>query len=455
MRAAEHEHREHELEEPAAPEAAPVDPSPLSPPPPQPPPPAAERVLVPRWIQLVLLPLALLGAWALVRASGPVVLLFTVAALIALLLNPLVTLLRHARFPRGLAVFTVFAAVLLALGGIGVLLANPVADQLSAFRDSVPDVFDGANRALTDFQAWLTGNGIDLQVSKPGQTALESLGSRVAQGSGELVAFTRDALLRLAEASIALILVLVLSVYMLLYGERIGALVRGIVPRGDGTPEDDFPTRVQSAVFGYVRGQLLFSTIMGVSAGLTLWILGTLGIFPDGRTYALFFGAFYGLAELIPYVGPAVGAFPPVMIALFSSTPLDAVWLLFAFTGLQQIEGHIVAPNVFSHALRINPLLVIFALLLGGQLYGIVGAFIALPIAAVIRETVVYFRRHLVLESWGSAAAPLGLAGAPPAGRACPECGSALSAAAERCPACGTELAGVDETVAAGSAAPA
>ena len=107
------------------------------------------------------------------------------------------------------------------------------------------------------------------------------------EGSGELVAFTRDALQRLVEASIALILMIVVSVYMLLYGERIGDVVRRIVPRGDGTPEDDFPTRIQGAVFGYVRGQLLFSLIMGTSAGVCLWILGSLGIFPEGKTYAL------------------------------------------------------------------------------------------------------------------------------------------------------------------------
>ena len=153
-------------------------------------------------------------------------------------------------------------------------------------------------------------------------------------------------------------------------------------------------------MFGYVRGQLLFSLIMGTSAGVLLWILGSLGIFPEGKTYAFGFGAFYGFAELIPYVGPAVGALPPVLIALFSAEPLDALWLAIAFTALQQIEGHIVAPNVFAQALRINPLLVIFALLLGGQIYGFLGAFIALPIAAVLRETVVYLRRHLALEPW-------------------------------------------------------
>jgi predicted PurR-regulated permease PerM len=213
---------------------------------------------------------------------------------------------------------------------------------------------------------------------------------------------------------------------------------------------------VQHAVFGYVRGQLLFSTIMGLSAGIVLWVLGSLGIFPDGKTYAVVFGLWYGFAELIPYVGPAIGAGPPVLLALVSGQPLDALWLTIAFTALQQIEGHVVAPTVFSQALRINPLLVIFALLIGGRLYGFAGAFIALPIAAVLRETVVYLRRHLVLEPWGTPAATAlagagtGVAGPPPRPARCPECGAAPPARAAFCPSCGTEL---DEADAAAAAA--
>jgi predicted PurR-regulated permease PerM len=220
-------------------------------------------------------------------------------------------------------------------------------------------------------------------------------------------------------------------------------------------------------VFGYVRGQILFSLIMGTSAGLLLWVMGSLGIFPDGKTYAFFFGAWYGFAELIPYVGPAIGAAPPVLIALFSGEPLDALWLTVAFTALQQIEGHIVAPTVFSQALRINPLLVIFALLLGGQVYGFIGAFISLPLAAIVRESVVYFRRHLIFERWDlpSAAGRLGEAGgegwmpetvdAPPApSRHCPECGAPRPAGATSCPACGTELGEADADAAAASTAP-
>lgn len=441
--------------------SAPGDPAPLDEPTPAPPA-RVDPVVVPRWIQLVLLPLALLGLYGLLRAAGPILLLFLIAAIIALLLNPFVTLLRRAGFPRGLAVLCVVLSLLVVLVGLGALLASPVADQVSAFQDNVPGFVDDANAELADLQAWLDRNGIGVQVKEQGQTALQTLGDQVAQGSGDLVTFTRDALTLLVEASIALILVVVLSIYMLLYGERIGQLVRAIVPRGDGTPADDFPTRIQGAVLGYVRGQLLFSTIMGLSAGIMLYVLGSVGIFEDGKTYALFFGIFYGFAELIPYVGPAVGAAPPVLICLIGGDPLDAVWLTVGFVALQQIEGHVVAPQVFGHSLRINPLLVILALLMGGQLYGFVGAFIALPIAAIIRETAVYLRRHLVLEPWATVAPPAAMAGAgsglgarAAAGPECPECGTPLAPGATTCAACGTELGPPDEGRAATSSGPA
>ena len=126
---------------------------------------------------------------------------------------------------------------------------------------------------------------------------------------------------------------------------------------------------MQHAVFGYVRGQLLFSVAMGAGAGVALWIFGLVGVFPDGKTYALFFGAFFGLMELVPYVGPILGAIPPILVALFQD-PLTAVWVAILFVALQQLEGHVVAPLVFGQALRINPLLVIFALALGAEVCG-------------------------------------------------------------------------------------
>jgi predicted PurR-regulated permease PerM len=227
-----------------------------------------------------------------------------------------------------------------------------------------------------------------------------------------------------------------------------------VMPPGDGTPEDDYPTRVQRAVAGYVRGQLLFSTAMGTGAGLGLYLFGVLGIFPDGKTYAFAFGIFFGLMEMIPFVGPFLGALPPLLVALFQD-PLTALWVGLLFLGLQQIEGHIVAPNVFAQALRINPLLVIFALLLGGQVYGFIGAFIALPIAAIVRESVDYFRQNLRFEHWDLGTEVATTSAAPTvAQRPCPECGAPCAETATACPACGTELGGPDAEAAAASTAP-
>jgi predicted PurR-regulated permease PerM len=414
------------------------------------PPARTEPVLVPRWVQMALLPVGIAAAYLFLHAAGNILLLFIIAGLIALLLNPFVALLQKLRIPRGAAVGIVMITVIACLTGIGFLLASPISDQVSSFQHDVPRYVDDANAELADLQSWLDRNGIDIQVKEEGETALQTIGERITGGAGDVVSFTRDAVQTLVEASLALILIIVLSVYMMIYGDRIGAVARGLVPPGDGSPDDDFPTRIQASLFGYVRGQVLFSLIMGTSAGLMLWVLGSLGIFPEGKTYAVAFGVWFGFAELIPYVGPAVGGFPPVVIAALSDNPVDAVWLIIAFTILQQLEGHVVAPNVFGQALRINPILVIFALLMGGQLAGFVGAFIALPIAAILRETIVYFRRHTRFQRWDLPVEP-----PPPRTQSrCPECGVPVSAGAEECPACGADLGDRDAAAAAAAAAP-
>ena len=358
-------------------------------------------VVVARWVQLVMLPLCVLALYALAHAAGVVLLLFIVAAVIALILNPLVALVERARLPRGLAVIAVYAVFFTALPVIGFLLSGPIADQATSFADDVPHLVDEASLALDDVQDFLDDKGIDLQIKGQTDSALASLQDRVVEGSGEIVAVTGELVRRLFELSFYVILIFVLSIYMLIYGPEIGRLVRKVMPPGDGTPQDDYPTRIQRAVSGYVRGQLLFSVIMGTSAGVALWLFGVIGIFPDGRTYAFAFGLFFGVMELVPYVGPLLGALPPIIVALVQD-PLTAVWVALLFLALQQLEGHVVAPNVFGRSLRLNPLLVILALLLGGEIYGFVGALVALPIAAILRETVVYLKDHLVFEPWGS-----------------------------------------------------
>jgi predicted PurR-regulated permease PerM len=366
-------------------------------------------VVVPRWIQLVLLPLGLLGLWALARAAGTVLLILVAAAIFALILNPLVKMVSRRGVPRGLSILLIYIALFAVLGGIGVLLANPVSTQVARFERNVPTIISQANHDLANFQNWLNRNGFKVQIKQQGQTALQTLEKDVLKSSGSVVSFTRDLLGKAITIGFDLVLVLVLSVYLLVYGREIGALVRRALPPGDGTAADDFPLLIQRAVFSYVRGQLLFSLIMGTSAAVCLWIFGVIGIFPDGAHYALFFGGFYGVMELVPYIGPILGALPPVLVALFND-PISALWVALLFVALQQLEGHVVAPQVFRLSLRINPILIILSLLIGYQLYGVAGALVALPVAAVLRETAMYLRRHLVLEPWGttSRGSPLG-----------------------------------------------
>ena len=372
-------------------------------------------MVVPRWIQLVMLPLFLLALWALARAAGTVLLILIAASTFALILNPLIKILQRRRLPRGLAILLVYVGLLAALVGIGILLANPVSTQVANFKHNLPSIIKQANRDLANVQTWLNQNGIHIQIKQQGRTALQTLEKDVTKSTGSLVSFARDLLGKIVTLAFDFVLVVVLSVYLLVYGRQIGDLTRRIMPPGDGTPQDDFPLLVQRAVFGYIRGQLLFSLIMGTSAGLALWIIGSIGVFPDGAHYAIFFGGFYGVMELIPYLGPILGAVPPVLVALFND-PITALWVSLMFVALQQLEGHVVAPQVFRLSLRINPILIILSLLIGYSLYGIAGALVALPVAAVFRETVMYLRRHIVLEPWGTPSAAE-LAGAPPESR--------------------------------------
>ncbi|MGO9898538.1 MAG: AI-2E family transporter [Solirubrobacteraceae bacterium] len=390
-------------------------------------------VVVPRWIQLVLLPLALLGLWALARASGSILLVLVLAGVIAIILNPLVKQLERV-LPRGLAIVAVYIGAMAAFIGVGILLSNPVSTQINHFADNVPHYVTEANHDLDNLQSWLNRNGIRIQVKQQGQTALQTLQKRVEKSSGSIVSFTKDLLDEVVTISIDLVLTLVLSIYLLTYARQIGDLVRRIMPNGDGTAEDDYPLLIQRAVSSYLRGQLGFSTIMGTSAAGGLWVLGVTGVFPAGAHYALFFGAFYALMEFIPYVGPIIGPIPAVLVALVAN-PISAVWVTILFVGLQQLEGHVIAPQVFRISLQINPIFVILSLLIGYKLYGVAGALVAMPLAAMARQTAVYLRRHLVLEPWQVAMPDGGVLQL--AGSQCRRCGADTDLRDAYCRACG------------------
>ena len=371
-------------------------------------PPAGSKIEIPRWIQLVGLPLALLFLWTLASTVSHVVFLFLVAALIALLLDPLVRALGRLRIPRGFSIAVVFlsfaTALVVGVIAIGVVVVDQsreAADRIDAYL-TVEDGRTGQTEAERDvdrLQGWLDDHGLErIQVEKQGQDFVDRLRDADPQEyTSRVIDFLEGAALSVFELLFSLVLIIVVSIYMLLDMGRLSAAVDRRFP-----PRPDSPSlipRIESALAGYVRGQVLLSLIIGVSAGVGLWLLGTLGWAEGMDQYALLFGAWVGLMELIPYLGPWLGAIPPVIYALIVD-PVSAIWVTLLFLAIHQIEGHIVVPNVMGSALRLHPLLVIFGLLAGGEIYGLPGIFVALPSLAAARAIWEFLGERLELEAW-------------------------------------------------------
>src|SRR4051794_31033932 len=373
------------------------------------------RLVVPRWIQLVGLPLVLIVAWSIAGAVRHVVFLFIVAGLIALLLNPVVRGLGRAWIPRGFAVALVYLtfAALVVLAGIA--LATVVVDQTKSASTRVDDYFTAthgrpprtqAEHDVIRFQAWLNTHHLErVKVQKPGLEFLNNAGSKdVSRYSSKAIKWAEGAAVSFVSLLFSTVLIIVISIYMLLDMQRFARVIdRRFPPRPGSRP---LMWRVEHSLVAYVKGQLLLSAIIGTSAGLGLWLLGITGLLPGGDTYAVLFGLFVAVTELIPYLGPWLGALPPFFYAL-AVHPVSAIWVALLFLFIHQVEGHIVVPNVMGSALRLHPLLVMFGLLAGGEIYGLPGVFVALPMLAAGRATWEFFSGRITLEPWEETALPV------------------------------------------------
>ena len=368
--------------------------------------PSGTSIRVPRWVQLVGLPVGLLIIWMLVGVLGHVLFLFLTASVIAFLLNPLVRDLQRLRLPRGVAVALVFLIFATAVAFVGLALGSIVADQTRSATTRADEYVTvegaggktGAEQDIDRLQHWLDTHRLErIQIQKQATDWADNL------GAGEISNYTQDALQFAQGAAFSivvtlfnLVLIVVIAIYLLLDMERLERLIDRRFPPGAGVP---LTMRIERALASYVRGQLILSTVIGLSAGIGMWILGRTGLVPGADRYALLFGVWTAVIEVIPYIGPWLSAVPPAIYALVVH-PVSVFWVLALFVFIYQVEGHVVVPNVMANALRLHPLLVIFGLLAGGELYGIAGVLLALPTMAASRAIWEFFSERVRFDHW-------------------------------------------------------
>jgi predicted PurR-regulated permease PerM len=384
----------------------------------------AAKTEIPRWIQLAGFPVLLLLLWVVAGAVRHVVFLFLVGLLVALLLSPLVRIVQRVRIPRGFAValvYLVFAvALIVAIGALGTVVVN----ETKTAAKRVDSYFTDANgrtgqvdadRDVDRLQQWLDTHrlgGIDIQ--QRGHRLVRDIRRHdVGKYTNKVVDFLEGAAISIGKLLFSLVVLIVVSVYMLLDFPRLERTIDRRFPPEPGS--DALLHRMEHSLVSYVKGQTLVSLIIGTSAGIGLWLFGVLGWLPGGQKYALLFGAWVAISELLPYIGPWLGAIPPFLYALVVH-PVSAIWVALLFLAIHQVEGHIVVPNVMGSALRLHPLLVIFGLLAGGEIYGLPGALVALPLLAAGRAMWEFFSERVQLESWedGEVAVPVELEEAEP-----------------------------------------
>ena len=368
---------------------------------------APPRIRIPRWVQLVVLPVALLLAFFLARTLGHVIFLFLTAAVIAFTLNPLVRDLTRLRLPRGLAVsivYVVFAAavigLLVALGTVVVSETRTAAERIDTYLTEESPVTGqtGVEVDIDRLQAWLDDHGLEgIDIEKRLDDLTQSIGAGEISGyAQDVISFAQGAAVSVILLLFSIVLIVVISIYMLLDMPRLEESIDRRFPPHDGPL---LTQRIERALWGYVRGQAILSLVIGTSAGVGMWVLGVTGLVEGADRYALLFGVWTAFAEVIPYIGPWLSAVPPAIYALVVD-PIGVLWVAALFVFIYQIEGHVVVPNVMANALRLHPLLVIFGLLAGGELYGIAGVLVALPTMAAGRAAWEFFRERIDLEPW-------------------------------------------------------
>ncbi len=354
------------------------------------------RITIPRWVQLMLIPVAILLVVYFSRAASHAVWVFLVSTIVALLLNPLVLLMRRVKIPRWLAVPVVYLAFVAAVVILVIFLGPPLVGQFQKLFDAIPGWLNALNGLLGDLEAWLATQDIEVSLQFNTRDIIDWLQSHGTESLGALLTVGWS----VVGAIVNLILTVIVSFYMLIDGRRIFRTLCRFAP-GEPDAKAAYVNGLQTAFSRFVRGQALLGATVGLVCGLAIWILSweVVGVWPEGGQYALLFGFWAGVTECIPYVGPWLGAIPPVIAAFFHS-PITALIVIIIFFVVQMLESHVLAPNIVGSSVGVHPLIVIFALLAGAQIGGLLGMLAALPLLAMLKHTLAFYEFKISRAPW-------------------------------------------------------
>ena len=335
--------------------------------------------LVAKTAVIVLTVLFVLGLVGLLYLVGEILLLVLMAAILATGLNPLVDRLerrtwtrRQWRLSRTGAIACVYAGLLVALVLLGGIFVTPVVSESKQFIEKAPDLYRKLRDLLVDLRQqyrWL-----------PDFTTIVDQLPREADRLGSYVGTATGVAFRVFGGVVSGITVLILSFYMLLEGPAMKEGFLAIFPRERHRQLESVLQHVGLKFGGWLRGQLFLGLIIGVAAGIGAWILGL--------PYPFLLGVVAGVTELIPLIGPVLGAIPAVLVALFIGPAWRIIAVIVFFTMIQQTEGNILVPRVMKQAVGLSPLLTLVAIMIGANLMGIIGALLAVPIAAALQVIV-------------------------------------------------------------------
>jgi len=323
-----------------------------------------------------------ISLWLLTRL-WQIVLVIVIALVLAGSLSPVVDWLERRHVRRGIALGLVLLLLVLAVVGLGFLVAPALVTQIQTLVKSAPDIQRQLADWLASYPPPVSDYALTIRDAQPDRY-LKPIGTSV-------LAYATTALELVAYA----LTTVVLAFYLIIDRERVLGFVYALIPREYHVRTARVLLDMQRIVGGYVRGQAVTSVLIGVFVFALLALLHV----PNALALAIF-AAF---TDLIPFVGGILSTTPCVLAALTRGV-VPAIIVLVAIVVYQELESRLVIPRVYGQTLRLSPVAVTIALLAGGKLLGVIGALLALPIAAGIRVLVEDLRIELPGEQPGEVA---------------------------------------------------